>query len=95
MLKIIQLSMYGKIDPNITFTFNPLLQMSEEQQSVLQTNESIRAGNYIDRGVIDAQEERERLARDPDSGYNGIDVTKEIAQPDEEELGASLARGVA
>jgi hypothetical protein len=42
--------------------------------------------------VIDAQEERERIARDPESGYQGIDVTKEIPLPDEAELGANLGR---
>ena len=58
-------------------------------------NESVRAGNYIDRGVLDAQEERERLARDPESGYQGIDVEREITPPSEEEEESSLARGAA
>lgn len=95
MLKLVQLSLYGEIDPEITFDFNPLYEMTEEQESTIRVNDSIRAGNLIDRGVIDPQEERERLARDPESGYQGIDVEKEIAPPDEAELGANLARGTA
>ncbi len=95
MLELVQLSLYGEIDPDITFAFNPLYEMTEEQESTIQVNDSIRAGNLIDRGVIDAQEERERLARDPDSGYQGIDIDREIAPPDEEELNAGLARGTA
>lgn len=91
--KLVQLHLYGEIDPDITFEFNPLYQLSEEQMSTIRVNDSIRAGNYIDRGVLDAQEERERLARDPDSGYDGIDVTKEIEPPAEAELEASLSRG--
>ena len=94
IMDINQLSMYGEIDPDITFAFNPLRQMTTKDLSEIQTNDSIRAGNYIDRQVIDAQEERERLARDPDSGYQGIDVNKVIKAP-QEELEASLARGVA
>jgi hypothetical protein len=66
--------------------------MTEEQEPTIRVNDSIRAGNLIDRGVIDAQEERERIARDPESGYQGIDVTKEIPLPDEAELGANLGR---
>ena len=93
MFKIIQMSMYGEIDPEITFEFVPLYEMTEEQESTIRVNDSIRAGNLIDRGVIDAQEERERLARDPESGYQGIDISKEIAPPDEAEEGANLARG--
>jgi phage-related protein (TIGR01555 family) len=93
MFKIVQMSMYGEIDPEITFEFVPLYEMTEEQESTIRVNDSIRAGNLIDRGVIDAQEERERLARDPESGYQGIDISKEIAPPDEAEEGANLARG--
>jgi len=95
MLKIVQISMYGEIDPDITFEFNPLYEMTEEQESAIRVNDSIRSGNLIDRGVIDAQEERERLARDPESGYQGIDIEREIAPPDEAELSANLARGTA
>jgi hypothetical protein len=95
MFKIVQLHLYGEIDPDITFVFNPLYEMTEEQESTIRVNDSIRAGNYIDRGVIDNQEERERLARDPDSGYQGIDIEKEIAPPDQQEESASLARGTA
>ncbi len=93
ILKIVQLSMYGDIDPEIGISFNPLFQMDDEQLSVIRSNDSVRAGNLIDRGVIDAQEERERLARDPESGYTGLDINKEIAPPDEAELGANLGRG--
>jgi len=91
----VQLSLYGEIDPEITFDFNPLYEMTEEQEATIRVNDSIRAGNLIDRGVIDAQEERERLARDPESGYQGIDILKEIPLPNEAELGSNLARGTA
>jgi hypothetical protein len=95
ILGIVQISMFGSIDPDIGIQFNPLYQMTEEQVSTIRVNDSIRAGNLIDRGVIDAQEERERLARDPESGYQGIDISKEIAPPDEAEEQAQLGRGTA
>ena len=95
MLRIVQISMYGEVDPEIVLEFNPLYQMTEEQLSTIRVNDSVRAGNLIDRGIIDAQEERERLARDPESGYQGIDIEKEIPLPDEAELGANLGRGTA
>lgn len=95
MLDLVQISLFGEIDSNITFDFNPLEEMNDIEMSTIRVNDSIRAGNLIDRGVIDAQEERERIARDVDSGYQGIDVTKEIAPPSEEEEQAPLARGTA
>ncbi|MHB1952458.1 MAG: DUF1073 domain-containing protein [Sulfobacillus sp.] len=93
MLKIVQLHLFGEIDLNINFDFVPLYQMTEEQLSAIRLNDSIRAGNMIDRGVIDAQEERERMARDADSGYQGIDVEREIELPNEAEMSSPLARG--
>ncbi len=93
--KIVQLSLFGEIDESITFDFEPMFEMTEEQLSIIRTNDSVRAGNLIDRSVIDPQEERERLARDPDSGYNGIDIDREIAPPDEAEESAQLGRATA
>ena len=93
MLKLVQLSLFGEIDPDIAFDFVPLYQMTELELSTMRNNDSIRAGNYIDRGVLDAAEERERIARDPDSGYQGIDVEREIESPDQIEEQAPLARG--
>ena len=95
ILDIVQLHLFGDIDPEISFEFVPLYQMTEEQLSIIRVNDSIRAGNMIDRGVLDAQEERERLARDPDSGYQGIDVEREIEPPNEAEMGSNLGRGTA
>jgi hypothetical protein len=83
VLKVLQLSMYGEIDPDITFTFVSLYQMTPKELAEIRTADSTTAGNYIDRGVIDPAEERERLARDPDSGYQGLDMSVEIALPTE------------
>jgi uncharacterized protein len=85
ILQVVQLDMYGEIDPDITFTFNSLHQLTDKEQSEMRVQQSVVGGNYIDRGVIDAQEERERLARDPESGYQGLDVSKVIETNVEEE----------
>ena len=95
MLEIVQLNLFGEIDPDISFDFVPLYQMTEEQISNIRVNESVRAGNLIDRGVIDPQEERERIARDPDSGYQGIDIDRVIPPPSEAEEESPISRGTA
>ena len=81
ILKVMQLSMYGEIDPDITFSFNPLYQMTAKELSEVRAADATSACAYIDRGVLDPQEERERLARDPESGYQGIDIYRVIEQP--------------
>lgn len=93
MIKIVQVSLWGEIDEDISFEFNPLYQMSDSELAIIRMNDSIRAGNLIDRGVIDPQEERERMARDPESGYSGIDIEKEIPLPSEAEEQSPLGRG--
>lgn len=82
MLKVVQLHLYGTIDPEIIFTFNPLYQMSAKELSDIRKANAETAGTLIDRGVIDPQEERERLARDPESGYQGLDVEDMPEAPD-------------
>jgi uncharacterized protein len=85
ILELVQLSKYGKIDPEITFSFRPLRQMTPKELAEIRTTNSTTAANYIDRGVIDSQEVREHLARDPESGYQGLDVTKALEVPGEGE----------
>ena len=74
ILKIVQLNLFGEIDSEIGFKFNPLKEMTAEQQVNINNTKAQVAVNYINAGVLDPAEERERLASDPDSGYQGIDV---------------------
>jgi hypothetical protein len=85
ILSLVQLSLFGEIDPDISFNFAPLYQMSAIDLAGIRAQDANTAATYIDRGVLDPQEERERLARSNDSGYHGLDVDAmpEI-EPDEE-----------
>ena len=81
ILKVVQLSLFGEIDPDIGVKFVPLYQMTAKEEAEIREANSRTATAYIDRGVIDASEERERLARDPNSGYQGIDADAVIVPP--------------
>lgn len=83
ILKAVQLSLFGEIDPDIGIAFKPLYQMTPKEEAEIREANSRTAGAYIDRGVIDASEERERLARDPNSGYQGLDTSLVIVPPTE------------
>lgn len=82
IIDLIQLSLYGEIDPDIGFKFKPLYQLSEKEEMEIKEAASRVASAYIDRGVIDPSEERMRLARDKNSGYQGIDAD-DLPTPDE------------
>jgi uncharacterized protein len=81
VLDVLQLSMFEEIDPDISFAFNPLYQLTDKELGELRKNNADIATAYIDRGVIDPEEQREKLARDPESGYQGLDLSKEIVNP--------------
>lgn len=83
IFKIIQLSMYGEIDPDISFDFVPLFQLTEKELSDIRTADATAATAYINAGAIDGEEVREKLARDPQSGFQGLDLSKEIIPPDQ------------
>lgn len=81
ILKAVQLSLFGEIDPDIGFDFEPLYQMTPAELADIRLKDSQADGAYIDRGVVDPSEVRERLARDPQSGYQGLDTSVELVPP--------------
>jgi phage-related protein (TIGR01555 family) len=84
VIKLIMLSEFGEIDDTIGFTFNPLWQMSAKEKAEVGLMDSQAAGTYIQNGVLSNIEVREAIARDPESGFNGIDVedTADLVPPD-------------
>ena len=83
LLKLVQLHLFGKVNDNITFDFVPLQQMSETDLSTIRKSDTDRDVAYIQAGVVSAEEVRGRLAGEPDSGYNGIDVEDVPEMPDD------------
>lgn len=81
-LDIIQLSEFGEIDPGIDFDFLPLYQMDEAQQATIRKTEADTDAVYIQAGVLDPSEVRQRLASDPDSPYDGLDPDDMPEMPD-------------
>ena len=78
ILKVVQLSLFGEIDPNINFKFLPLYQMSEAEQATIKLQDAQRDQIYLDAQVLAPEEVRERLASDPDSGYQGLRADLEL-----------------
>lgn len=76
IIQILQLTMFGEIDPDIIITPQPLFQMTPKELAEIRTADANTDAAYLDRGVVDPIEVREKLARDPESGYQGLDITK-------------------
>lgn len=85
VLDVVQLDMYGKIDPDIGFKFKPIKQITGQARAEIKKTEAEQDVAYIDAGVVSAQEVREKVARDPESGFVNIDADKMPELPDDPE----------
>ncbi len=83
ILKVAQLSLFGEIDPDIGIAFVPLFQMTPTEESDIRAKDGVTDCGYVAAGIIDPSEVRDRLAKDPNSGYDGLDTSLEIVPPDE------------
>ena len=83
-IQLLMLHLWGEIDDSITFEFNPLWQVSAMDAATIRLNNANADAVYLDRSVVAPLETRERLAKDPDSGYSGIDVDDVPEAPEPE-----------
>lgn len=81
ILKAVQLSLFGEIDPDIGLAFIPLYQMTPKEEAEIRLSDSQADCAYIAAGVVDPSEVRERLAKDPNSGFMGLDTSVELVNP--------------
>ena len=72
IIDIAQYSLFGEVDPEINFVFNPLYQLSEKEQCEVRKIDSETASNYVGMGVLAPAEERERLRSDAGGLYNAL-----------------------
>lgn len=89
LLPMIQLSLWGEIDKDITYkwiTLNPKDEIADANRRKVEADTD---AVYIQEGVIDTLEARTRLAKQEDSPYAGLDlsIVPEPPQASEEEAG--------
>ena len=74
IINLIMLDEYGEIFDDITFDFVDLVSMTEKECALIRTSNGTTDVAYIQAGVFSAKEVRAKVASDPDSGFDGIDV---------------------
>jgi phage-related protein (TIGR01555 family) len=79
-----QLNLWGEVDPDITFAYEPLWSLDEKAAAEVRKLEAETGVIHIDGGVIDPEEERKRIANDPDTLYPGL-VPEDLPDLKEEE----------
>lgn len=78
----VQLSLFGKIDPNITFEFLPLWEMNDKDKAEIRKADADADNGYVANGIVSPEEVRERLSKDETSLYYGIDLTDPPPEPE-------------
>ncbi len=84
-LDIIQLSEFGDIDPEITFEFEPLYEMSEKEKAEIRKIDADTDAVYVTNSVLAGNEVRQKLADDPDSPYHSLDLSDDLEIDDDYE----------
>lgn len=81
VLQVVQLSLFGEIDPEITFKWEPLWSMDAKELAEVRKLEAETDAVLLQEGVITPQEVRERIANDEDSLYPALVLTLELPEP--------------
>lgn len=87
VLNVVQLSLFGEIDPEIGFEWVPMRTMSEEQRANNRKANAETDAVLIGAGVIDPEESRTRIANEEESPYHGLDLSQPLPEPPEPETG--------
>lgn len=85
LLDVAQLSLFGAIDPKITFEFPPLWEMDAKDLALIRKSDADADMAYCNGGVVSPEEVRERLSEDETGLYQGVDLTGPPPEPEPEE----------
>lgn len=81
VIELLQLHVFGEIDPDITFDFNSLEDTDETAEATNRKTDADRDTAYINAGVLDPAEVREALANDEDGPYHMVDLSGPPPEP--------------
>lgn len=87
LLDIVQLSLFGAIDQAIKFEFEDLWEMSEKDKADIRKADAEADSTYINSGVVDPEETRDRLRNDETSLYHGVDLSGPAPEPERDDAG--------
>jgi phage-related protein (TIGR01555 family) len=75
LLNIVQLSLYGEIDPDIGHAWEPLENLDEGELATARKTDAETDALYIESGVLSPEEVRQKLAAQEESSYASLDLS--------------------
>lgn len=82
------LNIWGRIDPDITFKYEPLWSLDEKDEAEVRKIEAETDAIQIESGVISQMESRKRVANDPHTPHQGLDIDDVPEPPAETDDGS-------
>ncbi len=73
VLDLVQMDLYGKVDDEITFKWVSLDEPTGKELGEIRKADADRDAVYLQGNVIAPDEIRDKLRKDPESGYNGLE----------------------
>lgn len=71
-IKVVQLSLFGEIDPHLIWQWSPLMELTSLEQADQRFKDADTDAKYIEAGVVTPEQVAEALNNDPNSRYAGI-----------------------
>lgn len=84
VFEVLQLHLFGAIDPDIGFEFEALDEMDPMQQAQIRKTDADTDAVLVGAGVISPDESRGRMAGDESSPYHGLEENAELGNQDDE-----------
>jgi len=84
VLQLVQLSLFGQIDEDITWQWEKLHEATEVEQATMDRERMETDRGYIEAGVVNAEQVAQVLSADPTSRYSGIADPSLEAIPDDD-----------
>ena len=81
VIDILQLNLWGEIDPGIKFEWAQLWELDEEKEATRKKTEAETDIIYVEAGILDPQAVLDKLVADPNSPYAGQDLGELPEQP--------------
>jgi hypothetical protein len=68
-----QLSLFGEVDPEISWRFNHLRDLTDAERAEKESKDAERDSKYVDMGALAPGDVRKRIIDDPDMPYTALD----------------------
>ncbi|HUW10053.1 MAG TPA: anti-CBASS Acb1 family protein, partial [Anaerolineae bacterium] len=78
VLNLVQLSLYGRVDEDITFDFVPLRELNEKDLAEIRNQNAQSDNIYSNLNAVASDEIRKKLADDSTSGWNNLDLSRKV-----------------